>query len=172
MLNVLELASSAVAATADDPEGSCLTVEDILRLLDTSGTKNTHLENPLNHPMGWYQKPRATPLNGVEPVYGDFLVLIYCGHDPFLRLDDYDDLEAMETALASNSGIVNFMITYAIAFINGQVQPYTVAYSTPDGGIGRFDKNAQNVDGEQPAETATHRWIVWETLPHSTALMG
>jgi hypothetical protein len=169
MRTVVELASSAVAATADDPEGSCLTVDEILRLLDTSGTKNTHLQNPLNQPTSGYTKPRRAPLTGTEPVHGDFLVLIYCAHDPFVRLDDYDDLAAMETALASNSGIVNFMITYAIAFIHGRVRPYTVAYSTPDRGIGRFDKNAQNLHGEQPAEKAKHRWIIWETLPHSTA---
>lgn len=167
MLTVLELANSAVAATQDDPEGSCLTVEEILRLLDTDGTKNTHLENPLNHPPRWWIKPREIPLTGTEPVHGDFLVLIYCAHDPFVRLDDYDDLQAMETALASNSGIVNFLVTYAIAFIHGRVRPYTVAYRTADGLTGRFDKNAQNLVGSQPAENTPDRWIIWETPQHS-----
>ena len=170
MLSVLELATSAVAATQDDPEGSCLSVEAILRLLDTDGTKNSHLENPLNHPLRWSSKPRVVPLEGSEPVSGDFLVLIYCAHDPFVRLDDYEDIYEMERALASNSGIVNFMITYAIAFIHGRVRPYTVAYRTTDGLIGRFDKNAQNLVGSQPAEEATDRWIIWETPQQSTEL--
>lgn len=161
MLSILELANSAVAATSDDPEGSALTVNEILRLLDTSGSRNTHLKNPLNH-QSWSIKPRSVPLEGTEPVHGEFLVLVYCGHDPFVRLDDYDDLHEMETVLASDSGIVNPFITYAIAFIHGRVRPYTVAYNTTHGQTGRFNKWDQNLSGSQPAENATHRWIIWD----------
>ncbi len=138
-----------------------MSVKEIFWLLDTDGNRNTHLKNSLNH-ESWHSNPRGVPLKGIEPVHGDFLVLVYCAHDPSVRLDDYDDLDAMESALASDSGIVNFLITYAVAFIHGQVRPYTVAYSTTDGRIERFDKIAQTVHGPQPAEQAKHRWIIWD----------
>ena len=47
LITVSALANEAVAATQDDPEGSALTVNEILRLLDVTGTRNPHLENPL-----------------------------------------------------------------------------------------------------------------------------
>ena len=85
--------------------------------MDTDGTKNAQLKNPLNYESGnWSHKPRVAPLKGTEPVHGDFLVLIHCEHDPFVRLYEYDNLAALESALASNGGIVNFLITYAIGF--------------------------------------------------------
>jgi hypothetical protein len=96
-------------------------------------------------------------------VYGDFLVLVYGAHDPFVRLDDFPSLEVMERWLATNEGIVNSYITYAIAFIDSKPRPYAVAYSTPDGDVQEFDKWAQNLIGRQPAEEATTvRWVVWK----------
>jgi hypothetical protein len=161
-MNVLDLAEAAVSASSDDPEGTSLTVDKILRLLDTRGSCNEHLANPSNHPRRGCIKPRSEPLTGDEPVYGDFLVLVYGAHDPFVRLDDFPSLEVMERWLASNEGIVNSFITYAIAFIDRKPRPYAVAYSTPDGDVQEFDKWAQNLIGRQPAEEATVRWVVWK----------
>jgi hypothetical protein len=161
MLTVIALATEAVSATQDDPEGSSLTIDEILRLLDVKGKRNPHLENPLNHPQRGYLRPRQRPLAGDEPVSGEFLSLTYCGHDPFVRLEDHDNLESLERHLASNSGIVNFYITYCIAFIHGAVAGYRIAYSADDGSIASFDKHLQNTNGPQPAERALKRWVVW-----------
>ena len=87
MLTVPDIANEAVAASQDDPEVSNLTVATILRLLDVTGSANMHLANPLNHPRRGYFKSRETALSGEEPVYGAFLALVYCAHDPFARLD-------------------------------------------------------------------------------------
>jgi hypothetical protein len=56
---------------------------------------------------------------------------------------------------------VNFYITYCIAFVEGEVARYDVAYRREDGSTGLFDKQLQNTQGPQPAERATDRWIVW-----------
>ena len=162
MLTVIALAKEAVAATQDDPEGSALTVNGVLRLLDVKGTRNSHLENPLNHPQRGYIRPRQTPLTGDEPVYGEFLSLTYCGHDPFVRLEDHDSRESLELFLASPSGVVNFFITYCIAFIDGQVARYRVAYTADDGSVAWFDKHLQNTKGPQAAERAGKRWVFWD----------
>jgi hypothetical protein len=159
--SVIDLAEEAVAATQDDPEGSALTVNEILRLLDVIGTRNPHLENPLNHPRQGYIRPRQTPLTGDEPVSGEFLSLTYCAHDPFVLLRDHDGLESLEWHLAG-SGIANFYITYCIAFIDGKVARYRIAYSADDGTVAWFDKNLQNSEGSQPAERAVKRWVIWD----------
>jgi hypothetical protein len=162
MLTVLELAEAAVAETQDDPEGSALTVAAALRLLDVYGTRNAHLENPLNHPGRGWVRPRDIPLSGAEPVHGAFLAFKYCAHDPTLQLIDFDDITSLEQMLASNYGIVNHFITYCVAFIDGKVARYQVAYRDNDGGTGLFDKYVQNAQGPQPAERAVDRWVVWD----------
>jgi len=122
MLTVLDLADEVVAATRDDPEGSALTVATILRLLDVTGPFNTHLANPLNHPLRYYPKPRETALSGKEPVYGAFLALVYSAHDPFVRLESFDGIELLEQFLGSNSNVVNPFITYCAEFVAGRVR--------------------------------------------------
>lgn len=162
ILTISTLANEAVAATQDDPEGSALTVNEILRLLDVKGTRNPHLENPLNHPLQGYIRARRARLRGDELVYGEFLSLTYCAHDPFVRLTDHDDLESLALFLASGSGIVNFFITYCIAFIDGKVARYRVAYSADGGAVACFDKHLQNTKGPQAAERVDKRWVIWD----------
>ena len=141
MFTVLELAEAAVAEIQDDPLGSAVTVAAALRLLDVYGTHNAHLENPLNHPGSGWVKPRDIPLSGAEPVHGALLAFKYCAHDPTLQLIDFNDITSLEQMLASNRGIVNHFITYCIAFIDGKVARYRVAYRDDDGSIGWFDKH-------------------------------
>jgi hypothetical protein len=163
MLTVLELATAAVAATQDDPEGAILTVPLVLCLLDVHGTRNAHLANPLNHPpLGrGYFKPREVRLSGAETVHGAFLALSYCGHDPLVHLFDFNDIKSLEQMLASDSGIVNFYINYSVAFIDGKVARYQIAYRGDDGSIGLFDKHLQNTHGPHPAERTRNRWVIW-----------
>jgi hypothetical protein len=122
--------------TQDDPEGSQLTVAAVLRLLDVYGVRNAHLQNPLNHPRRGYVRPREIPLSGAEAVHGAFLAFKYCAHDPHVQLVDFDDISSLEQILASDAGIVNFYITYCIAFIDGQIarrKSKLVAPTTPAG---------------------------------------
>jgi hypothetical protein len=157
-MNVLDLAEMAVAASNDDPEGCCLTIDEVLRRLDTRGSGNAHLADPV---VG-ESRFRSKALRGDEPVYGDFLALVYCAHYPLVRLDEFADLRAMEEWLASDGGIVNSFATYVIAFIAGKPRLYAVGYRTADGTVEEFDKWAQNLVGPQPAENATNRWVVWK----------
>lgn len=157
-MNVLEMAEMAVAASNDDPEGCCLTIDEVLRRLDTRGSRNAHLADPLVDESRF----RSKALRGNEPVYGDFLALVYCAHYPLLRLDDFADISSMEEWMASDGGIVNSFATYVIIFIAGKPKLYAVAYTTADGTVQEFDKWAQNLVGRQPAENALKRWIVWK----------
>jgi hypothetical protein len=140
----------------------------VLRLHDVCGTRNAHLENPLNHPRDGYVKPRDIRLSGAEPVHGAFLAFKYCAHDPTLQLIDFDDITSLEQMLASDFGIVNLFITYCIAFIGGKVARYRVAYRDDDGSTGWFDKHFQNTHGRHPAERAVDRWVVWDTEPNAS----
>jgi hypothetical protein len=157
-MNVLEMAEMAVAASRDDPEGSCLTVAEVLRRLDTPDSNNAHLADPAVDRSRF----RTEVLSGEEPVYGEFLTLVYSAHYPLVRLDGFADLRAMETWLASDRGILNSFATYVIAFIAGKSRSYAIAYQTADGAVHEFDKWAQNLLGPQPAENASNRWVVWK----------
>jgi len=164
MLPLRQLAQQAVAATLDDPEGSAWTIIDIYRLLDVEGKRNRHLANPLNHPRVGFIRARQSPLSGAEPVYGDYLSLTYCAHDPFVRLDDHDDLASLESALLSPSGIVNPYITYCIAFVTGKVAPFKVLYRGPDGVMRSLDKYQQHKQfkwNQSENEQYPDRRIVW-----------
>lgn len=157
-MNVREMAEMAVAASNDDPEGSCLAVAEILRRLDTHDANNAHLADPAVDRSRF----RSEVLSGEEPVYGEFVTLTYSAHYPLVRLDGFADLRAMEAWLASDGGIVNFFATYVIAFIAGKSRSYAIAYRTADGAVHEFDKWAQNLLGHQPAENAGNRWVAWK----------
>ena len=160
MKTVLELAQQAVNATQDNLDGAALTILDVLELLDVRGGRNIHLKNPLNQ-AGRGFRAREQALLGAEPVNGEYLALTYCAHDPFIFLDDYDDVQSLEQALASNAGIVNRFITYRIAFINGTVAAYDIAYVGEDGSTTTFDKHFQITQGQHAAERASQRWVLW-----------
>lgn len=164
MLLLRQLAQQAVAATLDDPEGSAWTINDIYRLLDVEGARNRHLANPLNHPRVGHIRPRKTPLSGAEPVYGDYLSVTYCAQDPFVRVEGYEDLVSLESALLSPSGIVNPYITYCIAFVTGKVAPFKVMYRGPNGSMRPFDKYQQHKQfrwDQSENEQYPERRVVW-----------
>jgi hypothetical protein len=164
MLPLRQLAQQAVAATLDDPEGTAWNIIDIYRLLDVEGVRNPHLANPLNHPRVGHIRPRKSPLCGAEPVYGDYLSLTYCAHDPFVRLEDHDDLASLESALLSPSGIVNPYITYCVAFVAGKVAPFKVMYRGPDGVTRPLDKYQQHKQfnwNQSENEQYPDRRVVW-----------
>jgi len=157
-MNVLEMAEMAVAESNDDPDGSCLTVAEILRRLDTHDSNNVHLADPAVDRSRF----RSEVLSVDEPVCGEFLALVYSAHYPLVRLDGFTDLREMEAWLASDCGILNSFATYVIAFIAGKLRSYAVAYQTDDGAVHEFDKWAQNRLGPQPAENASNRWVAWK----------
>lgn len=157
-MNVLDMANMAVAESNDDLEGSCLTVAEVLQRLDTRDPNNAHLADSAVDRSRF----RSEVLRGDEPVYGEFLALVYSAHYPLVRLDGFADLRAMEEWLASDSGIVNSLATYVTAFVAGKSRRYAVAYKTDDGAVHEFDKCAQNLHGPQPAENASNRWVAWK----------
>ncbi|PIF13386.1 hypothetical protein CLU94_5496 [Janthinobacterium sp. 13] len=158
IMNVLEMAEMAVTASNDDPEGSCLTVAEVMSRLNTHDSNNAHLADPAVDRSRF----RSEVLRGDEPVHGEFLALVYSAHYPLVRLDGFADFRAMEEWLASDSGIVNSFATYVIAFIAGQSRSYAIAYKAADGTVQEFDKWAQNLLGPQPAENVSNRWVAWK----------
>jgi hypothetical protein len=150
MFRLHDLAVQAIESTSDDPEGNLLGFGPIYKLLDTEGSRNPHLGNPLNHPQSGFFRKREHPLSGDEIVNGEFLSLIYCNHDPFVRLVDHDDLASLEAKILGPGGLLNPYINYIVAFISGKVAKYRITYVGPDGAVLPFDKYNQ------------YRLIKWE----------
>jgi hypothetical protein len=166
VLTLLDLANAAVAATLDDPEGSDLTVSKIFSLLDVMDSlNNRHLANPLNHPRRGYIRPRECAFSGLEPVYGDFLALVYCSHDPFVLLREYDSRQSLEGFLTWMSGPINPFITYCIVLIEGRVEPYRLACTAPDGSACFFDPILEGANWHHPIQDGVERWVVWKNEP-------
>jgi hypothetical protein len=132
MFRIRDLAVQSIEATSDDPKGNMLGFGPIYKLLDTEGSRNPHLANPLNHPRRGYIRRRENPLRGDEIVNGEFLSLIYCNHDPFVRLTDHDDLASLEAMILSPGGLLNPYINYLVAFISGKVAKYQITYVGPE----------------------------------------
>ena len=140
---LIYIAEQAVEFTADDPDGG-LELEEILRLLDTEGSENEHLANPLNRdPDVYYFRPRDKALTGAESVHGDLLILNYCGHDPAMILFDYLSISDLESAILGGGGILNMFTTYQLAFRDGRIAPYDVFYDSHSGERVRFSKQDQ-----------------------------
>jgi hypothetical protein len=145
MFRIRDLTVQAIEATSDDPEGNLLGFGPIYKLLDTDGSRDLHLANPLNHPPRGYIRRRENPLHGDEIVNGDFLSLRYCNHDPFVRLTDHDDLASLEAMILGPGGLLNPYIDYLVAFISGKVAKYRITYAGPDGAVLPFDKYSQRL---------------------------
>ena len=62
MFRIRDLAVQAIDATSDDPKDNMLGFVPIYKLLDTEGSRNPHLANPLNHPRRGYIWRRENPL--------------------------------------------------------------------------------------------------------------
>jgi len=141
-----EIAEQSEAAASSRPGGG-LTVHEIYCLLDVSKRRpqrNAHLVNPLNRdPNVFYFRPRAQPLSGDEPVYGQFLLLRYCSHSPSVILEDYDDLGSLESAMLSDDGVLNTFISLQFAFIDFRLAPYRITYRAKDGTVTLFSKQDQ-----------------------------
>jgi hypothetical protein len=163
MLTVHDLAKQAAMASQGAPECSGLTVEAILGFLDTEGSINAHLRNPLNDPLQYYIEPRETPLSGEERVFGTYLALTYRRHDRSVRLHSYDTIELLEEFLASNAGWVHPFITSCVAFVDGRREPYRIGYSVAGGSMELFDKGAVRDRFRNPALRASRRWAVWDS---------
>ncbi|MHB1082476.1 MAG: hypothetical protein ACYC67_24000 [Prosthecobacter sp.] len=155
------IAEQAVAFTADDPDGG-LWLQHILQLLDTKGTENEHLANPLNRdPKVFYVRPRDKALTGAEVIHGDFLALDYCGHTPSMTLLDYPRIEELEAAILGGGGILNLFTTYLLAFREGRIAPYDVFYDSPSGERVRFNKRHQDQDKEAAKTVYPNPEIRW-----------
>lgn len=120
------LLDQALVVAQDDPEGPATNYVELCRLLDVSGSQNRHLENPRNRGRVGHIYARDQPLSGDEYVFGDLLLLVYCAHDPFARLLDFDDQSALERHLMSDSGPLNPFITYSFVFRQGSLWPFRV----------------------------------------------
>jgi regulator of RNase E activity RraA len=124
--------------------------------------QNEHLANPLNRdPNVYYFRPRLKPLTGDEPVLGQFLSLKYCGHDPFVVLEDYDNIASLESSILSACGILNPFKTYELAFVDFRVAPYRITYCDRNGLVKVFDKQDQYVAKASSREEYPERKLEW-----------
>ena len=165
MMHVIrDIAEQAVAATSTDHDGG-LSLHEIYRLLDVSKRRpqrNAHLANPLNRdPNVFYFRPRLEPLSGDEPVYGQFLSLGYCAHDPFMIVEDHDDLASLESSILSGGGILNPFTTFELAFIDFRVAPYRITYRDRDGLVKVFNKRDQYDGKVSLREEYRERKLEW-----------
>jgi len=161
---VRDIAAQAVTATSTDPDGG-LSLDEIYSLLDVSKRgpqRNEHLANPLNRdPNVFYFRPRLEPLSGNEPVYGQFLSLSYYSHDPFLVLENHDDLASLESSILAGAGILNPFTTFELAFIGFRMAPYRITYRDGQGLFQIFQKRDQ-YDGKVSArEKYRERKLEW-----------
>jgi hypothetical protein len=142
-----ELIRQAVDFTKDHRNWG-LREREALQLLDAVGERNEHLANPLNKSREVpYFRPRQTPLTGEEPVYGKYLTMDYCGHEPSLSLKTFDTKEELERDILSEAGIINAWTTYVFAFIDGKLRDYEVVVTYTDGSTDSCDNNKEQ-DGE------------------------
>ena len=160
-----EIAAQAVSATSGDGEVG-LTLPEIYRLLDVSqriGHRNLHLANPLNRDRNvFYFRPREKPFTGDEAVDGQFLVLTYCAHDPFITLEDHDSLASLETSILSDGGIINPLISCKFAFKDFRLVPYQISYCRRgDGAVVIFNKQDQYEGNVSIREEYNQRRIEW-----------
>ncbi len=156
-----QLAEQAVAYTADDPDIR-LEREEILKLLDTKGTENEHLANPLNRdPEVFHERPRETAFTGDEAVRGDYLLLDFCGHNPSMRLFDFPNLQDLEAAILGGGGITNIFTTCQLAFLGGRLTPYDVFYESGSGERVKFNKRDQYQEGTASKTDYPNAEICW-----------
>ncbi len=131
----------AIEATKDEPEGG-FDRREILGLLEVRGSRNAHLADPIEG-RGGFQN-RNTPLEGSEPVYGNYLTLRYLGHDPAVVLTDHDDLPSLEAEICSGSGYLNPFSTLMVAIVEGRVRPFRILHGAPGQAREIFRKRDQS----------------------------
>src|SRR5215472_8513003 len=82
------------------PRQGTLWTEAVTLMLDARGPQNAHLAFPVDATTG---KPkhwaRDAPLSLEERVYGDHLLLTYCGHDPTLTLTEHGSLDELQSEI-------------------------------------------------------------------------
>ena len=156
-----QIAEQAMAYTADDPDGG-LEREEILKLLDTKGTENEHLANPLNRdPEVFYERPRETAFTGDEAVHGDYLLLDFCGHNPSMVLFDFPSLQDLEAAILGGGGITNIFTTYQLAFRSGRLTPYDIFFQSSSGDRAKFNKRDQSQEDASAQTAYPNAEICW-----------
>lgn len=149
MATLKHLLQQAVEYTRTNWDGG-LDGEELRSLLDVgpfrskTKTRNDHLANSLNRDDNVsYSRARDVPLTGDEPVFGDFLLLEYCGHYPFAVLCDFDDEIQLENAILSPYGFISPFTTYMVAFKHYALRPYRLSFLNADGVRVAFDKRRQ-----------------------------
>ena len=109
-------------------------------MLNAYGPLNKHLACPVDPETGrsdYYNRQNALSLN--ERVYGNHLLLTFCGHDPELRLTEHQSLNEMQQEIVGPAGSLNCWIDAQFAFHNLKPAPFTISYTDEAGNRKVFD---------------------------------
>ena len=116
------------------PRQGTLWTEGVLLMLDGRGSQNAHLAFPIDPATGKAKHyDRETPLSLDERVYGDYLLLTYCGHDPSLILTEHGSLDELKSCILGPAGSLNSWIDAQFAFHRLKPQPFTIQYTDLSG---------------------------------------
>jgi hypothetical protein len=119
-----------IAGLSGLPRQGRLWPEAVPLMLNACGPQNAHLSRPADSTTG---KPnrydRDTPLSLEERVYGDYLLLTYCGHDPSLILSEHGSLEELRAQIVGPAGSLNCWINAQFAFHKLKPLPFAIHYT-------------------------------------------
>lgn len=158
-----------IAGLEDLPQQGTGTLwaEGVALMLDGRGPKNSHLAFPVDPATG---KPkhydRDTPVSLDERVYGDYLLLTYCGHDPSLILTEHGSLDELESEILGPAGSLNSYIDAQFAFHRLKPLPFSIKYTDLSGNRKTFSiDHHEPVPDDWDGETPLYRNVEFEWIP-------
>jgi hypothetical protein len=168
MLNSISL-REFIAGLDRLPHQGTLGTEDVTLMLDGRGSMNKHLAFPVGLNTS---KPkrynRETPLSLDERVYGEHLLLTYCGHEPDLILTEHHSLDELKSGILGPAGFLNMWINAQFAFHQLEALPFSIRYTDPSGQRKKFNiEEPEPVPDRWEMSTPLYRDIEFEWSPKS-----
>jgi hypothetical protein len=149
------------------PRQGTLWTEAVTLMLDAHGPQNAHLAFPVDPTTG---KPkhydRDIPLSLDERVYGDHLLLTYCGHDPSLILTEHGSLDELQSGILGPAGSLNCWINAQFAFHKLKPLPFSIQYTDLSGERKIFSiEHPEPVPNDWDLATPLYRDVQLEWMP-------
>ena len=134
-----------IAGLDDLPNQGTLWPEGVTLMLDGQGPLNSHLAFPVDPATGERNHyDRDVPLSLDERVYGDYLLLTYCGHEPCLILTEHNSLDELRSEILGPAGSLNSWTDAQFVFHKLKPLPFFMRYT------GRSSGNCKTFNIEEP----------------------